>query len=194
MAVNGHVDDRTWMTHGEPYQMRPQVYRNDRGEFIEVSDWAGDYFRKEWLGRGLAVGDLDRDGRLDAVVSHQRVPSVALQNETATDAASVTLRLVGTASNRNAFCARVEVTDAEVTTMRELIGGGSFQSASAPELHFGLGGRREATVRIRWPSGLVETHAGLTPGHWIAVEGQGLRRLPADPAPPDAAAQVATNR
>jgi len=182
IVANGHVDDRTWMAHGEPYRMRPQIYRNaGDGTFADVSDWSGDYFRREWLGRGVATGDLDRDGKIDAVVSHQLAPSVGLKNETPTDHAALVLCLVGVASNRNGYGTRVTVLDEETpeagtSAVRELIGGGSFQSASAPEIHIGLGTIRRAAIRIRWPSGKVETHADLVPGVWTAVEGGGLRR------------------
>lgn len=178
IVANGHVDDRTFMSHDEAYRMRPQVFRNRRdGSFDDVSDSAGDYFQTEWLGRGLAVGDLDRDGRIDAAVSHQLAPSVVLRNETRTENRSLSLQLIGNPSNRNAYGARVEVAGSDPLLLRELHGGGSFQSASAPEIHIGLGATERATIRVRWPSGLIETHPDLSPGDWSLVEGQGVRRL-----------------
>ncbi|MBW3540941.1 MAG: CRTAC1 family protein [Planctomycetes bacterium] len=172
-VANGHVDERTWMEHGEPYRMRPQMYRNEHdGTFVEVSNWSGDYFEQEWLGRGLAVGDLDRDGRLDVAVNHQLAPSLALRNETGGGGRSLTLRLVGTQSNRNGYGARVELLESEPPLVRELCGGGSFQAASAAEVHLGLGDRAHATIRIRWPSGAVESRAGLAAGAWTIIEGQ----------------------
>lgn len=180
LVTNGHVDDRTWMPNGgEPYQMRPKVYRNRRdGTFADVSDSCGEYFASEWLGRGLAVGDLDRDGQLDAAVAHQLAPSIVLRNETSTAGHSLVLQLVGIESNRNGYCARVEVLNAATKIDRTLLGGGSFQSASAPEVHVGLGDLATATVRIHWPSGTIDTHDDLAAGHWIAVEGRGVIARP----------------
>ncbi|MGC1272592.1 MAG: CRTAC1 family protein [Planctomycetaceae bacterium] len=180
LVTNGHVDDRTWMPQGgEPYQMRPKVYRNRRdGTFADVSDSCGDYFTAEWLGRGLAVGDLDRDGCLDAVVAHQLAPSIALRNETSTAGRSLVLQLVGVESNRNGYCARVEVLNAATKIDRTLFGGGSFQSASAPEVHVGLGDLATATVRLHWPSGTIDTHDDLSAGQWIAVEGRSVFAIP----------------
>lgn len=155
--------------------MRPQMYRNERtGSFIDVTDHSGEYFRGDWLGRGVAGGDLDRDGRLDLVVSHQLAPSTALRNETEGENGSLVIRPVGTASNRTGYGARIEVVTGERTLVRELAGGGSFQSASAPEVHVGIGESRAATVRILWPSGTVDTHADVPPGTWIAIEGGAL--------------------
>lgn len=178
IVANGNIDDRTWSSNGEPYRMRPQMYRNERnGSFSDISNWSGDYFAREWLGRGVAVGDLDRDGKVDAVVSHQLAPSVAIRNETPSDNASLNIRLVGTSSNRSGYGARVEVTDSSSTLVRELVGGGGFQSASAPEIHLGLGKNKTASIRIQWPSGLVDTQVQIAPGTWVAIEGEDLKKL-----------------
>ena len=70
LIVNGHVNDKTWSS--TPYRMRPQLFANQgNAEFVDVSGSAGEYFQRELLGRGLATGDFDRDGRIDAVVSQQ---------------------------------------------------------------------------------------------------------------------------
>ena len=60
---------------------------------------------------------------------------------------------------------------------RELIGGGSYQSASAPEIHLGLGSRGQGTIRIRWQSGAIDIHPDLPAGTWIVVEGRAATRL-----------------
>ncbi|HVW00265.1 MAG TPA: CRTAC1 family protein [Planctomycetaceae bacterium] len=171
-VANGHIDDRTWMAHGEPYRMRPLLYRNGGTTvFEDVSARGGEYFVREWLGRGVASGDLDRDGLTDLVVSHQRAPSAALRNETPEAGAAVVLQLVGTRSNRNSFGAVVEVEEGPMKLVREVVGGGSFQSASALEVHLGLGNQPSAFVQIRWPSG-ESTRQELAAGRWIAREGR----------------------
>lgn len=178
-ATNGHVDDRTWQGRGEPYRMRPLIYRNEHdGTFSVVTPWSGDYFTKEWIGRGAAMGDLDRDGSVDLAVSHQRDPSVALVNETPGDKKSLTLQFVGIDGNRNGYGVRVEVLDPESKVLRELVGGGSYQSASALELHLGLGDESRASLRVVWPSGRVETHAEVSAGRWILQEGSPPRESP----------------
>ena len=46
--------------------------------------------------------------------------------------------------------------------MAERIGGGSYQSASDPRLHFGLGeARMVESMEVRWPSGQVDRYEGL---------------------------------
>ncbi len=169
--ANGHVDDRTWMADDEPYRMHPQMFRNETdGEFRDVSAWSGDYFASEWVGRGVAAGDLDRDGRIDLAVSHQLAPSVVLHNQTEPQGEAIVLRLVSSTANRDGFGARVEIVGAEPAIVREVFGGGSFQSASATELHCMLPLKKSAMVQIRWPSGKTERHDGFSAGNWILVE------------------------
>ena len=125
--------------------MPPLFFRNgSESRLIDVSREAGDYFQQSWIGRGVASGDLNRDGKPDLAVSHQLGPSMALLNETEPTAQSITLQCVGTTSNRNGFGTRVEILGTELTVLRELHGGGSFQSGSAPEIHLGLGERAQA--------------------------------------------------
>lgn len=177
-VANGHIEDRRWMQRGEPYRMRPQMFRNERqGTFADVSASSGAYFDRPWLGRGVAAGDLDRDGRQDLVISHQLAPSAILRNETESGNRSLTIRLVGTDSNRNGYGARLEVVGAEPPLVRELSGGTSFQSASAPEVSVGMASKQRITVRVRWPSGTVDTHPGLTAGEWLLVENAGCASL-----------------
>ena len=171
-VANGHVDDRTWMAGGEPYHMTPQMYRNERNHtFLDVSSQSGEYFRRTWIGRGVACGDLDRDGRIDLAVSHQLARSLVLHNETDTSQSSISLRLVGVTSNRNGYAARVELVDHEPLIVRELSGGGSFQSAHANEIYLGIGDQKSVTIRIVWPSGTIDTHENISPGDWTAIEG-----------------------
>ena len=177
-AANGHIEDRTWTELNEPYRMRPLMYRNEEdGTFANVSEWTGEYFRQAWLGRGAAAGDLDRDNRMDLAVSHQLAPSVVLRNTTETDSKAITICLAGQKSNRNGYGAKVALLGADPPLVRELAGGGSFQSASAAEIHLGLGDKATAGIRIEWPSGQIDSHQNLDPGQWLAVEGGGVRQL-----------------
>jgi hypothetical protein len=74
----------------------------------------------------------------------------------------LTLRLEGTASNRDAVGARVTVAVASRRQVAWRIGGGSYQSSGDPRLHFGLGpSRRVESVVVHWPSGWVDRYRDL---------------------------------
>ena len=90
-----------------------------------------------------------RDGRIDVVVSHQLGPSVGLNNETVTASGALFLKPVGATSNRNGYGAVVEVVGTSTKVRHELIGGGSFQSASPLEIQIGLGAEKTSTIQIR---------------------------------------------
>ena len=170
LIANGHVDDRTWMKAGQPFRMLPQIFENQQdGTFRDSSGGAGPYFQKPTLGRGVAMGDLDRDGRLDAVISHQLAPSVILKNETQCGD-SVTLRLIGTSSSRTPIGAKIRVSGSLQHTDEQLIGGGSFQAASANEIHIVGIPTTALSLEITWPNGFVENVEIPAKGGWIIRE------------------------
>jgi hypothetical protein len=181
-VTNGHVDDLTSFT-SVPYRMPPLVFRSQHdGTFLNVTPWAGKYCQAPGLGRGLATSDIDRDGKVDIVISNQRAPSALLHNETQGSGASCQLRLIGVgSSNRTAFHANVEVEGIDGPPIRQIIGGGSFQSASDHTMHIGMGKSLTVPlVTIRWPDGTIEKHQNLSSGQFAVVQGRRPLRLPVD--------------
>jgi tetratricopeptide (TPR) repeat protein len=178
-TANGHVHDlRPYF----PYKMTAQLFRGGAdNRLADVTAQAGPPFQQLHLGRALAVGDVDNDGRLDAVMACQNEPPVYFHNRT--DPASMhflTIRLEGTRSNRDGVGTVVEIVTDEKTQIAHRMGGSSFQSASDPRLHFGLG--RAAHVQslfVRWPSGTMDQfHDVDTDQGYIVKEGAGtLKRV-----------------
>ena len=134
--ANGHVSDQRPLL---PYEMPAQLLLNvGGGQFIDVSNRSGAPWQVPRLGRGLAVGDIDNDGRTDVLIVAENAPLALLHNRTAASGHWLTLLLEGTASNRDAVGARVVLK----------AGGKSLMAARA--------GRRQLPLRERstpsfWP-------------------------------------------
>ncbi len=125
------------------------------GHFRDLGNTWGSAARVEQSTRGLVAGDLDQDGRIDFVASNARANPTVCKNRGPSNH-WVKIRLVGTQGNRDGIGATVTVTLAEVTLHQTVLGGRSYQSASATPLHFGFGqpsSQGPAEVEVRWPSG-----------------------------------------
>jgi tetratricopeptide (TPR) repeat protein len=158
LVANGHIDD--FRFRDEPWKMPPQLFRNQgKGQFTDAGAVAGPYFQGEYLGRGMARLDWDRDGDDDAVIVHQDAPLALLSNETAAPGHWIAFRLRGTASHRDAVGARLEVhVPGEPPHIAEVQGGHGFFAANEDLVRIGLG-EVDAVEKmvIRWPSGQTET-------------------------------------
>jgi hypothetical protein len=160
ISANGHLSD---YRPASPWKMPIQLLVGaPNGRLADVSTRAGPPFEALHLGRGLAVGDLDNDGWLDVVVLAQNEPLIYLHNHPAEGGHWVTLRLEGVQSNRDGVGARVELRVGGRRQVAQRLGGGSYQSASDPRLHFGLGpSTRIDQLEVRWPSGRADRYQGL---------------------------------
>lgn len=111
-----------------------------------------------------AIGDLNNDGFLDILSTG----SIRLNNTNANNWLKV--RTVGTVSNKNGIGARVLVTTASGTQMREIRSGDGFRYMSSLQAHFGLG-QEEAVqeVRVLWPSGLTSVISDVDVNDMLTV-------------------------
>ncbi len=157
--VNGHVYPEVQRLQSEAgYQQRKVVYRNlGNGGFEDVSERLGPPVTTPAAGRGAAFADLDNDGDTDVVVNNMHAPPDLFRLDSPPGAHWITLKLVGTRSNRSAIGARARLFTAAGMQVQEVRGGGSYFSQNDLRVHFGLG-RETAVARleIRWPNGLEE--------------------------------------
>jgi tetratricopeptide (TPR) repeat protein len=176
LSANGHViDPRPRFPWTMPLQVLSMA---PTGRLVDVSAHAGHLFQALHLGRGLAVGDLDNDGRVDALAVCQNEPVVFLHNQTPREACGhfLVVQLEGTKSNRDGVGAMVTVECGARRWVAARHGGGSYQSANDPRLRFGLGAAAGVDrVEVRWPTGRIDRFAGLAADTgYLLREGDGV--------------------
>jgi len=168
VIANGHV-----MRHSPPPQSLAQravlfenLGRRDpaRGvfQFRDVGRSGGEYFEQLHRGRGVAVGDLDDDGRPDMVVSHVNEPVALLRNQIRNHHHWLGIELQGDRP-RDPIGARLVLHIAGRNLVRTIKSGAGYLSTSDRRIVFGLGGNTEVErLTVRWPSGSSQSWEGNT--------------------------------
>ncbi len=166
--LDGFLD--FYVSNGFDASSGPNVlFRNEGdGTFSDATSAVGG---GAFDGRGVAFADYDNDGDLDlAVTADAGEPNQLWRNDTENGHHWLGLRLVGTASNRSAIGARVEVTTPLRTTVQEVSGGAGRGSQNALPLRFGLGAADTVeSITVAWPGGAVETLPGLAVDRYHTV-------------------------
>jgi hypothetical protein len=160
MMSDGHVypqaDKYNW---GTSWKQRPMLFHNLGGKGFEVAPAVeGSGLAVVIAGRGMAVGDLFNDGKIDAVINVMDGHPVLLRNVNPDKNHWLELKLVGgPKSPRDAVGTTVYVTANGMKQRGDVISGGSYLSTNDPRPHFGLGQATKIDdIEIRWPDGNVE--------------------------------------
>ena len=158
MQVNGHVQDEIQQREPQTLYREPTLlfHNNGDGTFQEVGLKSGAPFTDRIVGRGLAYGDIDNDGRLDVLITPNGGAARLWRNETPNTGHWITLKLIGVKSNRDGIGAMITVTAGGITQREMVHSGSSYLSQSDLRAHFGLGAQKMAVVTISWPSGAVD--------------------------------------
>ncbi len=168
IVANGHLrhEQNQPFAYGNP----PLLWRNvGQGRFASVGPHAGPHFQASHQARGLAVGDLDGDGDMDAVMVHHYTASVVLWNETPPAGSAVTFRLLGRTS-RSPIGARLVCQAASRQFTRTVDGGGSYLSTNDSAIHFGLGETGHVQqLSVVWPLGHTESRHDLVAGETYTI-------------------------
>jgi enediyne biosynthesis protein E4 len=171
LIAQGHDLDTIELTFPNFHYREPMLLaRNIQGTFQDVSAEAGNVFKEPWVGRGMAIGDLDNDGRLDAVVTTNDGPLHVLHNETVSSNHWLLLNLVGHKSNRDALGAEVKLVTTAGPQFQTVTTTGSYLSSSDKRVHFGLGAATSAQIEIRWPSGIRQSLKNVPADQVLRIE------------------------
>ena len=146
-VANGHVDDRPW-ANSRMAQTALFFWGRDRGRFDVAAQREFSYFARAVVGRGVAAGDLDNDGRVDLVVVHRDAPAAVLYNRASGPLAGSQARR-GARSGKTPIGAQVTVQTEDRTIVRWMTSGTGYLSAHDPRIWIGLGGSATSFEGLR---------------------------------------------
>jgi hypothetical protein len=158
-VANGHVNPQVdEHSFGVTYAERPLLFHNlQTGKFAEIGLTSGKALSRRYVARGGATADFLNTGSQDLLISVLDGSPVLLRNQLIKKGHWLRVKTVGTKSNRDGFATRVEVKAGSLKQSAEARANSSFESASDPRLHFGLGtATRVDSITVRWPSGIVD--------------------------------------
>jgi hypothetical protein len=159
-VAGGHVQTNEELYSSRASRQPNRVFRNlGDGTFGDVTRECGPDFQQVGLHRGAAFGDLDDDGRIDAVVTRLNEPVEVFLNRTEPSGHYLEVSLAGTRSNRDGLGAVLRlVLPSGRSLMRQATTAVGYGGSSDKRVHFGLGGEsRIQRLEISWPSGVQQT-------------------------------------
>jgi len=176
--VNGHVYPQVDTLNSRLRYREPKLlFLNERnGAFKEISRVTGSAIQVPQASRGMAVGDLFNDGKLEAVVENLEGSPMILKPKGGPQNHWISFQLEGTKSNRLALNARVQATAGDLVQLGEVISSGSYLSQNDLRIHFGLGEHeRVDKAKVLWPNGRAEVLTNLSADRFYVLrEGFGV--------------------
>jgi hypothetical protein len=177
-VANGHIDETVRNIRGNVGYAQPaQMFENlGGGKFQDVAGEIGGGFDQPKVGRGLAVGDIDRDGDLDVLLTTNNGSAFLYRNDVSNGNHSIRFKLVGTESNRDAIGAMVRVFADGKQQTRMVRSGSSYLSQSELPVTIGVGKlQRIDRLVVEWPSGKTEQYPALRTGRAFQItENKGI--------------------
>ena len=158
----------------------PLLFENDgKGNFRNVGQQKGQYFRTKRSGRGLAVLDYDNDGDLDVIISHvdKQGTMALLRNDGGNLSHWLGVTLKGRNGPASAISAKVTVTAGDLKQVLINQWATGYLSSNDPRLHIGLGKNKKIDLlEIKWSDGEVETYKNIDADRYITIiQGAGIQ-------------------
>ena len=174
IVVNGHVYpqmDQARFGASAGYRQRKLLFHNKGdGTFDEVAARYGPVLTDEHVSRGLAVGDLDNDGRIDVVINDLDGAPQVLHNEIPQRGNWLIVGVKGVAPNTGAIGAEITVTTPSGHRTEVVQSGTGYISQNDKRQHFGLGTATEADVSVKWPDGSVSKQSSVKANQVLTIQ------------------------
>ncbi len=158
-----------------PRAQRSGLFRNTgQGKFTDIRSRGGSYFQSQHVGRGVVLGDLDNDGKIDLVISHMNEPIAILRNVADTGANHWLGVELARPANADVVGARVVIETGGRQQTRFAKGGSSYASSGDRRHVFGLGPNKGEDLKLKvvWPSGKEQAYKiPAVDRYWRLVEG-----------------------
>jgi hypothetical protein len=150
---------------GDPYAEENLLFRGlPDGTMEEVVPRGGTRVPHRYTSRGVAFGDLNGDGAVDAVVANRDGPAQILRNVVRDRGHWIALQVLEETGGA-ALGATVRLRAGERAVTRTVQSGYSYQASSDSRVHFGLGDAGTAgDVTVRWVDGVTERFGDLEAG------------------------------
>ena len=183
-AVSGQEDSNPQSAVGNRQQENVPVPKNlftdnrlliADSQFTDVSSRATDFTGRVEVSRGMAFGDIDRDGDIDMVVSGLDNRLRFFRND-APPPQHHHLSVKAITQNRDAFGAQVTLRTASRALTGYVLSGTSYLSSSEPSVHFGLGNIDVIqAIEVHWQDGSRERFSGTKTNQRVVVyQGEGV--------------------
>ena len=173
LITNGHLQDT--VEQYDDTTTYPQrnylLINNGQRHFVNVSMKAGSGLQASEVSRGLATGDYDNDGDLDVLISNANGTPQFLRNDSGNQGNWISIRTIGTRSNRAGIGTRVKIQTGDSIQIDEVRSGSGYLSQNDLRLHFGIGThKRIDSIEVRWPSGVVDIIREVAPNQILTIK------------------------
>ncbi|MBM3265571.1 MAG: CRTAC1 family protein, partial [candidate division Zixibacteria bacterium] len=172
-AANGHIEEEIGRVQPKvQYKQPPLLFRNlGKRKFEKVNPHMGAEFNRAIVARGAAYADIDKDGDLDLLITSNHGPAYLFRNDGGNQNRWISVKTVGSKTNRNGIGAVVRVESASGRQWGVVRSGSSYCSQSDLALTFGLGKDTQVTaLEIEWPGGAKQKFTNLKADQALVID------------------------
>ncbi len=156
----------------------PNLFFKNQGNRKFIQDERTFKLESVCYSNGVACGDPDGDGDLDLYVANNDAESIYYEN-LLNNKNYLEIKLIGTASNRDAIGAKAFLYEAGrvdqreyLLGLREVNGGYGYGCMNSTTIHFGVPLDKKHDLKIWFPSGIEIIRSNLSPGQLLTIEEQ----------------------